>query len=152
MLGGFYRCGRKEKSLVGLLPLHLTHAGHTGNPTVHVQILSCRSLLCSGRLLWRLAGHCGVAQFLVSQIFRDSQGLAGSATSGCDFLTNCRGTFWSALVWLPPTSRSGGHSQMKSGQLCPGPGSIQCRRVVIPQGAGGGNLRWASGVAFLKVT
>lgn len=24
MLGGFYRCGREEKSLVGLLPLHLT--------------------------------------------------------------------------------------------------------------------------------
>lgn len=34
-----------------------------------------------------------------------------------------------------------GTPRMKSGQLCTGPGSIQCRQVVIPQRAGGGNLR-----------
>lgn len=150
MLGGVYRCERKEKSLVGLLPLHLTHAGHTVNPTVYVQILSRHSLLCSGRLLWswqvtvELLSSWSVRYSEIHKDWLDQPhlGVISLQIAEAPSEVLCDN-------FLPHPDLEG-TPRMKSGQLCTGPGSIQCRRAVIPQRAGGGDLRWASGVPFLS--
>lgn len=53
------------------------------------------------------ARDCGIAQFLVSQISGGSQGLAGSATFGFDFLKNCISSSWNACDDYPPMSTCG---------------------------------------------